>query len=81
VLPDLSKVQSGCSFCIDSHVCRDEMCSLGYTVNNYHDCIIAMSLGELNNEVNTDDIPLILWSLCGVKLSIGSTVLQLSLVA
>jgi hypothetical protein len=39
-----------------------------------------MSLGQLNNEVDTNDVPLICWSIQGVKFSVRSTVLQLHLV-
>jgi hypothetical protein len=78
VLPDLSEVQSGGTFCIESCVSGDEVCSLGYTINNYNDCVIAMSMRKLDNEVDTDDIPLVCWSLCRMKLSIGSVMLQLS---
>jgi hypothetical protein len=40
-----------------------------------------MHLRKLNNKVNTDDVPSIIWSLQGVKLSIRSTVLQPHLIA
>jgi hypothetical protein len=56
VLPDLSKVQSSHSFCIDSSVCRNEVYTLGDTVNDDHNCVIAMSLGKLDNEVNANDL-------------------------
>jgi hypothetical protein len=81
VLPDLIEIQSDCFFCIESCVSGDEVRALGDTVNNYHDCIIAMSLRKLNNEVDTHDVPSVCWSLCRVKLSIRSMVLQLSPIA
>jgi hypothetical protein len=81
VLLDLLKVQSDCSFCIANCVSGDEMCTLSDTVNDYHDCIIAMHLRKFNNEVDTDDIPLIFWNLCRVKVSVRSTVLQLGPIA
>jgi hypothetical protein len=40
-----------------------------------------MRLGKFNNKVDTDDVPLIFWSLEGVKLSIRLMVLQLSPIA
>jgi hypothetical protein len=40
-----------------------------------------MHLRKFNNKVDADDVPLIFWSLQGVKLSIRSMVLQLSLIA
>jgi hypothetical protein len=81
VLPDLLEVQSDCSFCIDHGVSGNEICSFSDTVDDYHDCIIAMHMRKLNNEVNANDVPLVCWSLCRVKLSIGSMVLQLCLIA
>jgi hypothetical protein len=52
-----------------------------YTVNDYYNHIVAMSLRKLDNEVDTNDVPLVCWSLCRVELSIGLIVLQLSLIA
>jgi hypothetical protein len=62
-------------------VSGDKVCTVCDTVDDYHDHIVAMSLRKLNNGVRTHDIPSICWSLCEVKLSIGSMVLQLSLIA
>jgi hypothetical protein len=62
VLPDLSKVQSGGTFCIDSCMSVDEICSLSDTVDDYYDHVVAMCLRKLNNEVNTDGISSIFWS-------------------
>jgi hypothetical protein len=73
VLPDLLEVQSDCSFYIDCGVSENEVHLLSDTVNNYHDDIVAMSLGQLDNEVDTDGIPSIFWSLCRVGLSIRLT--------
>jgi hypothetical protein len=64
VLPHLSEVQSCGAFHVESHVSGDEVCSLGYTVSDYHDCVIVMSTRKLNNEV--DDVPLVFCSLCRV---------------
>jgi hypothetical protein len=59
VLPDLSKVQSGGAFYVDGRVSGDKMYSPSYTVNNDHNHVIAMSLRKLDNEVDTNDIPLV----------------------
>jgi hypothetical protein len=40
-----------------------------------------MHLRKLNNKVNANDVPLIFWSLQGVKLFVRSMVLQLGPVA
>jgi hypothetical protein len=70
VLLDLLVVQSDCCFCIESCVSQDEVPSLGDTVNyyhdtvnDYHDPVAAMSWRKLDNEVDTDNIPSIFWSL------------------
>jgi hypothetical protein len=81
VLPDLLEVQPDCSLCVEHCVSGDKVHMLCNTVNDYYNCVIAMHLKKLHNEVNADDIPSIFWSLCGVELSIGSTVLQLSSIA
>jgi hypothetical protein len=81
VLPDLLKVQSNHSFHIESGVSGDKVHSLGDTINDYHDRIIAMSWRKLNNEVDANDISSVCWSLCRVKFSIRSIVLLLHLIA
>jgi hypothetical protein len=60
-------------------VSGDEVCSFSNTVN-YYDYIIAMSLWELDNEVDADNVLSVCWSLCRVEFSIISTKLQLSLI-
>jgi hypothetical protein len=45
--PDLVEVQSDCSFCIESCVNEDEVHSLSDTVDDYHDCVVAMSLRKV----------------------------------
>jgi hypothetical protein len=55
--------------------------TLSNTVEDYHDHVVAMLLRKLHTKVNTDDVPLICWSLHGVELSIRSMVLQLGLIA
>jgi hypothetical protein len=59
VLPDLLEVQSDHSFHIESCVSGDEVCLLGDTVDDYHDCVIAMSWRKFDNEVDANDIPLV----------------------
>jgi hypothetical protein len=44
VFLDLFKEQKCYAFGIDNAMHRDEVCVLGYTVNNIHNCIIAMGL-------------------------------------
>jgi hypothetical protein len=80
MLPDLFEVQSDRSFHIEGCVHRDEVHLLGDAVNDYHDHVIGMHLRKLNNEVDTNDVPSVCWSLCRVEFSIESMVLQLSLI-
>jgi hypothetical protein len=77
VLPDLFEVQSGGTFHIECYVSRDEMCLFGNTVDDYHNHIVAMSLRNLDNEVDTN----VCWSPCRVEFSARTTMLQLSLIA
>jgi hypothetical protein len=81
LLPDLSELQSGCAFHVESCVSGDKVHTLGDTVDDYYDCVIAMHLRELDNDVDANDVASVCWSLCRVELSIWSMVLQLSLVA
>jgi hypothetical protein len=57
VFPDLSKVQTSGTSGIDSGMCRDEVRMLGYTVDNIHNCVIAMGFRQFDYEVDTDHIP------------------------
>jgi hypothetical protein len=42
VFPDLFKEEESCAFSIDGGMHRDEVCALGYTVDNIHNCVVAM---------------------------------------
>ena len=55
--PDMCKEQAGRSEGCDCGVCWNEVGHLAYRIHNIHDCIIAMRLWELNDEVNTDGVP------------------------
>ena len=59
--PDMCKEQVGCSRGYDHCVCWNEVGHLTHRVYDIHDCIIAMRLQELDNEVNTDGVPMELW--------------------
>jgi hypothetical protein len=56
---------------------RNEVHAFGYAVNDVHNCIIAMGLGQFNYEVDTDRVPWFCRCLRGVELTDGSLVLQL----
>jgi hypothetical protein len=57
VSPDLFKERSSGALGIDGGVCRDDVCVLGYTVGDVHDCVIAMGFRQFDYEVHTDHIP------------------------
>jgi hypothetical protein len=57
VFPDLYKKQMSSTFGIDGGMHRDEVCVLGYTIDNVHNCVIAMGFRQFDYEVNTDHIP------------------------
>jgi hypothetical protein len=57
VLLDLSKIQLRSAFSIDHCVSRNKVHLFAHTVDNVHDCVIAMQLWELYDIVDTDYIP------------------------
>jgi hypothetical protein len=57
VFPDLFKEQESCAFSINGGMHRDKVHALGYTVNDVHNCIIAMGFQQLNYEVHADHVP------------------------
>jgi hypothetical protein len=57
VFPDLPKVQTGGAFSRNGGMRRNEVCAFSYAVDDIHNCIIAMGLGQFNYEVNTDCVP------------------------
>jgi hypothetical protein len=63
VFPDLPKVQTGSAFGCNGGMHRNEVRVFGYTVNDVHNCVIAMGLGQSNYEVNTDRVPWFRWCL------------------
>jgi hypothetical protein len=63
VFPDLLKEEESCTFGSDGGVHRDEVCTLGYTVNDIHDCVIAMGFWQFDYEVDADRVPWCLWCL------------------
>jgi hypothetical protein len=56
VFPDLFKEQEGCTFGIDGGMCGDEVRVLGYTVNDVHNCTIAMGFRQFDYKVNADHV-------------------------
>jgi hypothetical protein len=58
-------------------MCRNEVHVFSYTVNDIHNCVIAMGLGQFDYEVNNDCVPWFRRCLRGMELTEGSSVLQL----
>jgi hypothetical protein len=77
VFPDLPKVQAGSTFGHDGGMHRNKVHTFSYTVDDVHNCIIAMGLGQFDYEVNTDRVPWCRWCLQGMELTKGSLMLQL----
>jgi hypothetical protein len=57
VCPDLLREQEGCAFSIDRGVHQDEVHTLGDTVNDIHNCIVAMGFRQFDYEVDADRVP------------------------
>jgi hypothetical protein len=70
----------GSTFGCNGGMHRNEVCVFSYAVDDIHNCIIAMGLGQFNYQVNTDRVPCFCWCLQGMELTKGSLVLQLRLV-
>jgi hypothetical protein len=57
VFPDISEVESGCTFCSDGGVHRNKVHVLSYTVDDIHNCVLTMGFRQFNNEVDANHIP------------------------
>jgi hypothetical protein len=44
-------------------MCRYEMCALGQTVDDAHNCVVPMGFWQLDYEVNADCVPWFRWCL------------------
>ena len=56
-LPDVVKKESGCSFCCDRRVRRNEVYSLRDGVYYGHDSVMSGELQEFDHEIDTEYIP------------------------
>jgi len=57
-LPDMVKKESGCSFCCNRYVRRNEVYSLGDGIHDGHDSVMSGGFREFDHEINTEGIPL-----------------------
>jgi len=51
------KKESGCSFCCNRSVRRNEVYSLGDRIHDGHDGVMFGGLREFDHEINTERIP------------------------
>jgi len=61
-LPDVVKKESGCSFCCDRRVRRNEVYSLGDGIYDSHDGVMSRGLCEFDHKIDTECIPLCVWN-------------------
>jgi len=55
--PNIMEKESGCSFCCDSHVCRNEVYSFGDSIYDRHNGIMSGGLQEFNHKIDTEGVP------------------------
>jgi hypothetical protein len=78
VFPDIPEVESGCTFSRDGGVHRNKVHAFSYAVDDVHNRVVTMGFRQFNNEVDTDHIPWCFWSLRGMELTEGSSMLYFS---
>ena len=54
---DVIEEESGCSFCCDRRVRRNEVYSFGASIHNHHDSVMSRRLQEFNHKIDTERIP------------------------
>jgi hypothetical protein len=75
VFPDLFREQTNATFSIDGGMHRDEVHTLGYTVDDIHNYVISMGFRQFNYKVNADCVPWCLRCLQRVELTKGLSML------
>jgi len=68
-LPDVVKKESGCFFCCDYRVRRNEVHSLGDRIYDSHDGIMSGGLQKFDYEINTEHILPCIWNGKWLKLA------------
>ena len=71
VFPDVVKEESCGSFGGDSGVSRREVGLFTCKIDDVHDRVVAVGLGEFADEVDTDDVPRCVGNGQGVKFAVG----------
>jgi len=60
--PDVMEEESGCSFCCDRRVRRNEVYSFGDSIHDCHDGVIFRGLWEFDYKINTESILPCIWN-------------------
>jgi len=55
--PDVMEEESGCSFCCDCRVHRNEVYPFGDSIHDRHDSVISGRLWEFDHKIDTEGIP------------------------
>ena len=56
------KKESGCFFCCDCCMCRNEVYSLGDGIYDSYNGVMSRGLWEFDHEIDTECIPLCVWN-------------------
>jgi len=59
--PDVVEKESGCFFCYDHCVCRNEVHPFEDRIHNSHDGIMSRGLWEFDHEIDAEYIPSCIW--------------------
>jgi len=54
---DIMEEESGCSFCCDRYVHRNEVYPFGDIIHDSHNSIMSRGLWEFDHEINAEHIP------------------------
>jgi len=69
--PDVMEEESGCSFCCDRCVRRNEVYSFGDSIHDRHDSVMSGGLWEFDHKIDTEGVPPHVWNREWLKLADG----------
>jgi len=55
--PDVMEEESGCSFCCNRRVRRNEVYSFGDSIHNCHDSVMSRGLWEFDHKIDAEGVP------------------------
>jgi len=67
--PNIMEKESGCSFCCDRRVHRNEVYSFGDHIHNRHNGVMSGGLWEFEHKIDTEGIPPCIWNEEQLKLA------------